>query len=241
MTSRPDRAAAPSPRLRGEGRGEGRRCAEACGRPHSGPLPMPERPGGHRSSAGLGHDHRHRWSGGLGQGHAGQAHRRALRARPSRHRPALPRRGPRRARRGALGDPGSRSPRRPRSGHARRSRLRGPGAGEAASIVARIPEVRAAILDYQRAFARRPAGAVLDGRDIGTVVCPDADVKIYVTATPRCAPSGAIWSCKAAASPPATRRCWPTSAAATSATRCARCRPCGRPPTPSCWIPAIWI
>jgi cytidylate kinase len=50
--------------------------------------------------------------------------------------------------------------------------------------VAHIQEVRTAILDYQRAFARHPAGAVLDGRDIGTVVCPDADVKIYVTATP---------------------------------------------------------
>lgn len=62
--------------------------------------------------------------------------------------------------------------------------LRNPGVGEAASVVARIPAVRAAILDYQRTFARRPEGAVLDGRDIGTVVCPDADVKIYVTATP---------------------------------------------------------
>lgn len=62
--------------------------------------------------------------------------------------------------------------------------LRNPGAGEAASVVARISQVRAAILDYQRTFARRPEGAVLDGRDIGTVVCPDADVKIYVTATP---------------------------------------------------------
>jgi CMP/dCMP kinase len=61
--------------------------------------------------------------------------------------------------------------------------LRGSGAGEAASIVARIPEVRAALLDFQRNFARRPRGAVLDGRDIGTVVLPDADVKIYVTAT----------------------------------------------------------
>ena len=50
--------------------------------------------------------------------------------------------------------------------------------------MARIPQVRAAILDYQRTFARRPEGAVLDGRDIGTVVCPDADVKLYVTATP---------------------------------------------------------
>jgi cytidylate kinase len=62
--------------------------------------------------------------------------------------------------------------------------LRGPGAGEAASIVAGFQEVRAAILDYQRAFARGPRGAVLDGRDIGTIVCPNADVKIYVTATP---------------------------------------------------------
>ncbi len=50
--------------------------------------------------------------------------------------------------------------------------------------MAKIPEVRTALLDYQRGFARRKPGAVLDGRDIGTVVCPDADVKIYVTATP---------------------------------------------------------
>lgn len=60
--------------------------------------------------------------------------------------------------------------------------LRGPVAGDAASIVARMPRVRLALLDYQRNFARHPGGAVLDGRDIGTVVCPDADVKIYVTA-----------------------------------------------------------
>jgi cytidylate kinase len=61
--------------------------------------------------------------------------------------------------------------------------LRAPGLGEAASIVARIAPVRAALLQFQRDFARRPPGAVLDGRDIGTVVCPDADVKIYVTAS----------------------------------------------------------
>jgi cytidylate kinase len=61
--------------------------------------------------------------------------------------------------------------------------LRDPGLGEAASVVARIPQVRAAMLASQRAFARRPGGAVLDGRDIGTVVCPDADVKLYVTAS----------------------------------------------------------
>ncbi|MBS0239369.1 MAG: (d)CMP kinase [Proteobacteria bacterium] len=61
--------------------------------------------------------------------------------------------------------------------------LRGPRAGDAASIVAKIPEVRAALLEYQRAFARQDKGAVLDGRDIGTVVCPEAHVKIFVTAS----------------------------------------------------------
>jgi cytidylate kinase len=60
--------------------------------------------------------------------------------------------------------------------------LRTPQAGDAASIVARIPQVRAALLAYQRGFAAQPGGAVLDGRDIGTVVCPYADAKIYVTA-----------------------------------------------------------
>ena len=56
--------------------------------------------------------------------------------------------------------------------------------GEAASVVSAIPEVRASLLAFQRDFAAQPPGAVLDGRDIGTVICPDADVKIYVTATP---------------------------------------------------------
>ncbi|WP_373502692.1 (d)CMP kinase [Aestuariivirga sp.] len=61
--------------------------------------------------------------------------------------------------------------------------LRNEAVGAAASIVAVIPEVRAALLDFQRGFARRLPGAVLDGRDIGTVVCPDADVKLFVTAS----------------------------------------------------------
>ncbi|MDP1640037.1 MAG: d(CMP) kinase [Hyphomicrobium sp.] len=61
-------------------------------------------------------------------------------------------------------------------------RLRTPQAGDAASIVARVPEVRSALLIYQRGFAGQPGGAVLDGRDIGTVVCVNADAKIYVTA-----------------------------------------------------------
>ena len=62
--------------------------------------------------------------------------------------------------------------------------LRTLAAGQAASRVAAIPEVRAALLDFQRRFARAEGGAVLDGRDIGTVICPDAEVKIYVTASP---------------------------------------------------------
>jgi cytidylate kinase len=55
---------------------------------------------------------------------------------------------------------------------------------EAASIVSAIPEVRDELLSFQREFAAKPPGAVLDGRDIGTVICPNADVKVYVTATP---------------------------------------------------------
>ena len=56
---------------------------------------------------------------------------------------------------------------------------------EAASVVAAIPQVRQALIDYQREFALRPPGAVLDGRDIGTVIAPDADVKLFVVASPQ--------------------------------------------------------
>lgn len=62
--------------------------------------------------------------------------------------------------------------------------LRGREAGELASRVAVHPEVRAALVDFQRNFARTPPGAVLDGRDIGTAICPEADIKIFVTASP---------------------------------------------------------
>jgi len=61
--------------------------------------------------------------------------------------------------------------------------LRTPDVARAASRVAAIPEVRRALVDFQRAFARREGGAVLDGRDIGTVICPEAEVKLFVTAT----------------------------------------------------------
>jgi CMP/dCMP kinase len=61
--------------------------------------------------------------------------------------------------------------------------LRGREAGELASRVAVHPQVRAALVEFQREFAARPPGAVLDGRDIGTAICPQADVKIFVTAS----------------------------------------------------------
>jgi len=68
------------------------------------------------------------------------------------------------------------------------AQLAGDAAAQAASKVAAIPGVRAALLEFQRRFAHDPptgaAGAVLDGRDIGTVVCPDADIKFFVTASP---------------------------------------------------------
>ena len=65
-----------------------------------------------------------------------------------------------------------------------RGDLRTLEAGQAASRVAALPEVRAALVDFQRRFARGEGGAVLDGRDIGTVICPEAEVKLYVTASP---------------------------------------------------------
>lgn len=63
-------------------------------------------------------------------------------------------------------------------------RLTSGAAGEAASRVAGYPGVRAALLEFQRAFAAQPGGAVLDGRDIGTVIAPDAMAKLFITATP---------------------------------------------------------
>ena len=62
--------------------------------------------------------------------------------------------------------------------------LRTQAVAEAASQVAAIPQVRAALVAFQRQFARRDGGAVLDGRDIGTVICPEAEAKLFVTASP---------------------------------------------------------
>ncbi len=61
--------------------------------------------------------------------------------------------------------------------------LRTPAVAQAASRVAALGEVRAALVAFQRHFAGRPGGAVLDGRDIGTVICPEAQVKLFVTAS----------------------------------------------------------
>ncbi|MFN4100296.1 MAG: (d)CMP kinase [Pararhodobacter sp.] len=69
------------------------------------------------------------------------------------------------------------------AGDLMRDDLRSLAAGQAASVVAAIPEVRAALTAFQRGFARREGGAVLDGRDIGTVICPGAEVKLFVTAS----------------------------------------------------------
>ncbi len=65
-----------------------------------------------------------------------------------------------------------------------RTDLRSHAAGQVASKVAVIPEVRSALVTFQREFARQSGGAVLDGRDIGTVICPDADLKLFITARP---------------------------------------------------------
>ena len=62
--------------------------------------------------------------------------------------------------------------------------LRTAEVGAGASVVAAMPEVRKALFDFQRKFASNPKGAVLDGRDIGTVICPDADFKFFITARP---------------------------------------------------------
>jgi cytidylate kinase len=67
---------------------------------------------------------------------------------------------------------------------ARDARIRSAQIGAAASLVSVFPAVRAALLDYQHGFAARPPGAVIDGRDIGTVVCPNAPAKLFIDAAP---------------------------------------------------------
>ena len=96
--------------------------------------------------------------------------------------------------------------------------------GEGASVVSAIPRVREVLVDFQRQFAAGPPGAVLDGRDIGTVICPDADVKIFVVADPKVRPGAAPWRRRRAARRRTRRPCWLTSSRATNATRTGRSR-----------------
>ena len=98
-------------------------------------------------------------------------------------------------------------------------------------MVAAMPRVRAALIEAQRAFAARPGGAVLDGRDIGTVICPDADVKIFVTAGPAARAQRRALESSDAAKGPITTRYWPISTGATPATPTGRWRLYARPPT----------
>lgn len=84
---------------------------------------------------------------------------------------------------GAMGGDPAEAARRLAPADLDRDDLRTLAAGAAASRVAALPEVRAALVDFQRRFARQEGGAVLDGRDIGTVICPEAEVKLYITAS----------------------------------------------------------
>ena len=118
--------------------------------------------------------------------HAGEADRGALRAAALGHRLDLPGRGARRCQgRARLTDieAAAEAARNLDASTLSDPELRLKGTGEAASVVAAYPEVRAALLAYQRAFAANPGGAVLEGRDIGTVVCPGAHAKIFVSAS----------------------------------------------------------
>ena len=89
-------------------------------------------------------------------------------------------------------------------------------------MVAAIPQVREALMNYQRAFAVRPPGAVLDGRDIGTVISPGADVKLFVVASPEVRAKRRVAELRARGEAADEADCSPTSAAATSAIRGAR-------------------
>ena len=91
--------------------------------------------------------------------------------------------------------------------------------GEAASLVSAIPEVRAALLAFQRNFADKPPGAVLDGRDIGTVICPHAEVKIFVTATPQVRARRRVLELQGRGEKADEAASLPISCGATSATR----------------------
>ena len=104
--------------------------------------------------------------------------------------------------------------------------------------MAALPEVRAALLDFQKRFARREGGAVLDGRDIGTVICPEAEAKLFVTASDEVRAERRRAELGAGER---SRACWPTCARATRATRRATWRRWWRRPMRSCSTPRICL
>ena len=118
------------------------------------------------------------------------------------------------------------------------------GAGRLASSPL-FPAVRAALLAFQRKFAAHPpeaAGAVIDGRDIGTVVCPDATAKLFVDATPEVRARRRWLELKAVRhSPGEADVLADIHRARRPRPRARPSRPSSRPPTPSCLIPRIWI
>ena len=120
-----------------------------------------------------------------------------------------------------------------------RGDLRGPEADLAASAVAAIPAVRAALLDWQREFGRRH-GAVLDGRDIGTVVFPDAPVKLFVTASPAERARRRLLELQARGVAADLARSRPSCARGTSRTAAAPSPRWCRPPMPRCSTPPAW-
>ena len=104
-----------------------------------------------------------------------------------------------------------------------------------------MPQLRRALLEMQRDFALRPPGAVLDGRDIGTVVLPDAPAKLYVTATPEMRARRRALEMAERGTDIDERRCSPTSGGATPATWRGPIRRCVPRPTLTCSTPPKWI
>lgn len=116
--------------------------------------------------------------------------------------------------------------------------IRGDEVTRAVSAVSAVPAVRSRLVGLQRELAAGPSSIVVEGRDIGTVVLPDADVKIFLTASAETRRSGAMTRTLPQVCPTTTTVCSPMCAAVTTSIQPARCRRCGRPPTPSSSTPA---